>query len=111
MDFFFLRIEESLGLENKFVKLNKLLNFNKFRKLLKSIHLQDSSNKGGLWGELVFNYKNYIAEELYIKAIGLFLNMARTQFFFTANKRLGILLMNGILLSQGYLIINIPIKK
>ena len=46
MDFFFLGIEESLGLENKFVKLNKLLDFNKFRELLKGIHLQDSSNKG-----------------------------------------------------------------
>lgn len=34
MDFFFLGLEERLGSDNKFVKLNKLIDFNKFRNLL-----------------------------------------------------------------------------
>ncbi len=32
MDFFFLGLEETLGSDNKFVKLNKLVDFEKFRK-------------------------------------------------------------------------------
>ena len=39
--FFFLGLEESLGNDNKFVKLNKLVDFNKFRKILKGIYTQD----------------------------------------------------------------------
>ncbi|MFV9984528.1 MAG: hypothetical protein AB8V03_02105 [Francisella endosymbiont of Hyalomma asiaticum] len=35
MNFFFLGLEERLGSGNKFVKLNKLVDFNKFRKILK----------------------------------------------------------------------------
>ncbi|WP_245313664.1 hypothetical protein [Allofrancisella frigidaquae] len=46
MDFFFLGIEESLGKDNKFVKLNSLLDFNYFRKALKGIYVQDSNNRG-----------------------------------------------------------------
>ncbi|KFJ69638.1 hypothetical protein [Francisella tularensis] len=39
MDFFFLGLEESLGSDNKFVKLNKLVNFESLGKHLKvSIH-------------------------------------------------------------------------
>lgn len=46
MDFFFLGIEESLGKDNKFIKLNKLLDFEYFRKALKGIYIQESSNRG-----------------------------------------------------------------
>ncbi|WP_234362110.1 hypothetical protein [Francisella tularensis] len=48
MDFFFLGLEESLGNDNKFVKLNKLVNFEKFRKTLKGIYTQDMARQGRL---------------------------------------------------------------
>ena len=50
-------------------------------------------------------------EQTYSHAIGLFLQMARTQFFYDANKRLGRLMMNGILLINGLPAINLPAKK
>lgn len=46
MDFFFLGIEESLGSDNKFVKLNNLLDFECFRGALKGIYIQESTNRG-----------------------------------------------------------------
>jgi len=46
MDFFFLGLEEALVNDNKFVKLNKLLDFSKFNKILKGIHTQDITNQG-----------------------------------------------------------------
>lgn len=46
MDFFFLGIEESLGSDNKFVKLNNLLDFDYFRKVLKGMYIQERSNQG-----------------------------------------------------------------
>ena len=45
MDFFFLGLEERLGSDNKFVKLNKLVDFNKFRKILKAIYIQDMTRQ------------------------------------------------------------------
>ncbi|AJC48530.1 hypothetical protein SD28_02120 [Allofrancisella guangzhouensis] len=45
MDIFFLGIEESLGRNNKFVKLNKLLDFSKFNKVLKGVYTQDITNQ------------------------------------------------------------------
>ncbi len=50
-------------------------------------------------------------EQTYTHAISLFLQMARTQFFYDANKRLGRLMMNGILLVNGLPVINLPAKK
>ena len=49
MDFFFLGIENVLGKDNNFVKLNKLIDFTKFNTLLKGIRVSDGvnqSNKG-----------------------------------------------------------------
>ena len=43
---FFLGLEESLGNDNKFVKLNKLVDFNKFRKTFKGIYTQDITRQG-----------------------------------------------------------------
>ncbi|MBE0508774.1 MAG: cell filamentation protein Fic, partial [Marinospirillum sp.] len=40
-----------------------------------------------------------------------FLQMARNQFFWDVNKRTGRFMMNGILLSQGYPVINVPAKR
>jgi Fic family protein len=50
-------------------------------------------------------------EHIYQYAISLFLQMARHQFFFNGNKRTGRLMMNGILLSYGLPVINLPAKK
>ncbi len=50
-------------------------------------------------------------EQTYTCAISLFLQMARIQFFYDANKRLGRLTMNGILLVNGLPAINLPAKK
>ena len=50
-------------------------------------------------------------ENVYDKAIAAFLKMARVQFFWDANKRMGRFMMNGILLNEGYPIINVPVRK
>jgi Fic family protein len=47
----------------------------------------------------------------HIKAMTVFLNMARHQYFFDGNKRTGRLMMNGILLDAGYDVINVPYKR
>lgn len=49
--------------------------------------------------------------DVYDQAITAFLQMARTQFFWDVNKRTGRFMMNGILLSNGYPIINVPAKR
>lgn len=49
--------------------------------------------------------------DIYDRAIVAFLQMARNQFFWDVNKRTGRFMMNGILLSQGYPIINVPAKR
>jgi Fic family protein len=50
-------------------------------------------------------------EDIYDRAIQVFLRMARIQFFYDVNKRMGRFLMNGILLSHGYPAINLPAKR
>lgn len=37
--------------------------------------------------------------------------MARTQFFYDVNKRMGRFIMNGFLLSHGFPAINLPAKR
>ena len=49
--------------------------------------------------------------DVYDKAITAFLRIARAQFFWDVNKRLGRFMMNGILLSEGFPIINVPAKR
>ena len=49
--------------------------------------------------------------DIYDKAIFIFLTMARTQFFYDVNKRMGRFMMNGVLLSAGYPAINVPVKR
>ena len=49
--------------------------------------------------------------DVYDRAISAFLKMARAQFFWDVNKRMGRFMMNGILLSQGFPIINVPAKR
>ena len=49
--------------------------------------------------------------DIYDRAIHLFLTMARCQFFYDVNKRMGRFIMNGLLLSLGYPAINLPAKR
>ncbi len=52
-----------------------------------------------------------VCNDVYDQAITAFLRMARAQFFWDVNKRMGRFMMNGILLSSGYPIINVPAKR
>lgn len=49
--------------------------------------------------------------DIYDKAIHFFLTMARCQFFYDVNKRMGRFVMNGLLLQHGYPAINLPAKR
>lgn len=49
--------------------------------------------------------------DIYDRAIHVFLTMARCQFFYDVNKRMGRFMMNGLLLSEGYPAINLPAKR
>ena len=48
---------------------------------------------------------------VYERAIHLFLEMARSQFFYDVNKHMGHFMMNGTLLMNGFPVINISAKK
>lgn len=50
-------------------------------------------------------------EDVYDQAISIFLDMARNQFFYDVNKRMGRFMMNGHLLNNGYPAINLPASK
>lgn len=52
-----------------------------------------------------------LIHDIYDKAIHVFLSMARNQYFFDVNKRMGRFMMNGVLLSAGYPVINLPAKR
>jgi Fic family protein len=49
--------------------------------------------------------------DVYDRAIHYFLTMARYQFFYDVNKRMGRFIMNGLLLNCGYPAINLPVKR
>lgn len=49
--------------------------------------------------------------DIYDQAVHLFLNMARNQYFYDVNKRMGRFMMNGLLLNAGYPAINLPAKR
>jgi len=48
--------------------------------------------------------------DVYDQAMTAFLQMARAQFFWDVNKRTGRFMMNGILLANGFSIINVQAK-
>ncbi len=50
-------------------------------------------------------------DDIYDQAIFIFLSMARYQFFYDANKRMGRFIMNALLLNSGYPAINLPAKR
>lgn len=49
--------------------------------------------------------------DIYDRAIFLFLQMSRHQFFYDVNKRTGRFMMNGLLLQAGYPAINLPARE
>ena len=49
--------------------------------------------------------------DIYDQAIFIFLSMARHQFFYDVNKRMGRFMMNGLLLNSGFPAINLPAKR
>jgi len=55
--------------------------------------------------------KAFNMPDIYDQTIHLFLTMARSQFFYDVNKRMGRFIMNGLLLSNGYPAINLPAKR
>ena len=56
-------------------------------------------------------FSHFKEVNVYTAAIHLFAKMARTQFFFDGNKRTGRMMMSGILLANGYPMINVPAKR
>ncbi len=73
-------------------------------------YLPPEANKlDALWKQMLRNAKTI--SNIYNKAIFIFLQMARFQFFYDVNKRMGRFMMNGLLLSQGYPALNVPAKR
>lgn len=62
-----------------------------------------------LFTSLVNGLQGFV--DIYDRAIHLFLSMARYQFFYDVNKRMGRFMMNGLLLSEGYPAINLPARR
>ncbi|WP_018299747.1 Fic family protein [Fangia hongkongensis] len=50
-------------------------------------------------------------KDIFKQSIFIFLEMARYQFFYDVNKRMGRFIMNGNLLQHGYPVINVPVKR
>jgi Fic family protein len=59
-----------------------------------------------LMTDMLFDYN-----DIYDQAIHLFLTMARYQFFYDVNKRMGRFIMNGYLMNNGFPAINLPAKR
>jgi len=62
-----------------------------------------------LWNEMLTQSEKI--NDIFDKAIFVFLQMARTQFFYDVNKRMGRFIMNGLLLDKGYPAINLPASR
>lgn len=77
----------------------------------------DADKLSTCWSALIEKHQSVLHQEkidiekTYTHAISVFLEMARMQFFYDANKRLGRIMMNGILLTNGLPAINLPAKK
>ncbi|MCJ8269050.1 MAG: Fic family protein [Psychrosphaera sp.] len=64
---------------------------------------------GGYFDKMIADMA--LIADIYDQAIHLFLTMARCQFFYDVNKRMGRFMMNGLLLSKGYPAINLPFTR
>ncbi|KJS03386.1 MAG: cell division protein Fic [Desulfobulbaceae bacterium BRH_c16a] len=93
---------------------NEALAWGKFRTGSVTIagtdYMPPSSEDLPLLFESLVNEVQQIAD-IYDRAIHVFLTMARSQFFYDVNKRMGRFMMNGLLLSEGYPVINLPAKR
>lgn len=93
---------------------NEALAWGKFRTGSVTIagtnYMPPSSEDLPLLFESLVNEIQQIAD-IYDRAIHVFLTMARDQFFYDVNKRMGRFMMNGLLLSEGYPAINLPAKR
>ena len=69
----------------------------------------DASELPGLFSQMVVDMN--ALDDIYDQAIHVFLTMARCQFFYDVNKRMGRFMMNGVLLNAGYPAINVPVKR
>lgn len=69
----------------------------------------EASELDASWEQMLFDADDI--ENIFDKAIFIFLQMARNQFYYDVNKRLGRFMMNGLLLSKGMPAINLPAKK
>lgn len=93
---------------------NEALAWGKFRTGSVTIagtdYMPPGSEELPLLFESLVNELHKIAD-IYDRAIHVFLTMARSQFFYDVNKRMGRFMMNGLLLSEGYPVINLPAKR
>jgi len=69
-------------------------------------HAKELNNLFTLMTNQIFDYN-----DIYDQAIHLFLTMARSQFFYDVNKRMGRFMMNGHLLKNGFPAINLPARR
>lgn len=64
-----------------------------------------ASDLDAAWAETIQNFN--ATEPPFQRAVGLFGDMARNQFFFDGNKRTGRMMMSGFLLSKGLPLLNV----
>ncbi len=68
-----------------------------------------SSELDTVWAAIEDEMRGMV--DIYDRGICAFLRMARAQFFWDVNKRMGRFMMNGVLLAYGVPIINVPAKR
>ncbi len=68
-----------------------------------------ADNLIGIFEKMIIDLENI--QDIYDQSIFLYLTMARMQFFYDVNKRMGRFMMNGLLLSNGFPAINLPAKR
>ncbi len=69
----------------------------------------EADNLINIFDKMVLDIKNI--HDIYDQSIFLFLTMARSQFFYDVNKRMGRFMMNGLLLTNGFPAINLPANR
>lgn len=62
-----------------------------------------------LWQQMVIASSEI--KDIYERAIFIFLEMSKNQFFYDVNKRMGRFMMNGLLLDNGYPVINVKATR
>ena len=73
-------------------------------------YIPPAANKlPGLYDAMLADQSHHT--DIYDQAITLFLTMARTQFFYDVNRRMGRFMMNGLLLHNGFPAINLPASR